>query len=175
MDNNRGKSDAHTSSKDNKTVEVLKIGMSQLEDVIIKTPVIETVVFVNKEKVQLSLVQDVAVSDDVDCPVVIDEGVILVQIFIFSSFIKCIIIPTVSTFFPQIIFYFIHFTFLLIKIVYTIFYTVLFIKMYYSTVGPYGTNFYPKITFCFIHLPFCTLFFLLKCVTILIALTARFF
>jgi hypothetical protein len=73
MDNNRGKSDAHTSSKDNKIVEVLKIGMSQLEDVIIKTPVIETVVFVNKEKVQLPLVQDIAVSDDVDCPVVIEE------------------------------------------------------------------------------------------------------
>jgi hypothetical protein len=49
MDNNRDKSDAHTSSKDNTIVEGLKIGMSQLEDV-------------NKEKVQLPLVQDVVVS-----------------------------------------------------------------------------------------------------------------
>jgi hypothetical protein len=55
MDNNRGKSDAHKSSKDNTIVEVLKIGMSQPKDVI-KIPVIETVVFVNKEKVQLPLV-----------------------------------------------------------------------------------------------------------------------
>jgi hypothetical protein len=84
MDNNRGKSDAHTSSKDNTIVEVLKIGMSQLEDVIIKTPVIETVVFVNKEKVQLPLVQDVVVSDDVDCPVVIE---VVLFLFNFSFFL----------------------------------------------------------------------------------------
>jgi hypothetical protein len=136
MDNNRGKSDAHTSSKDNTMVEVLKIGMSQLKYVIIKTPVIETVVFVNKEKVRLPLVQDVVVSYDVDCPVVIEVVLFLFKFSFFSSFIKCIIIPTVGKFFPQIIFYFIHFTFLLIKIIYTILYTVLFIKMYHIYCWP---------------------------------------
>jgi hypothetical protein len=67
------RSDAHTSSEDIIIVEVLYIGMTLPEAVVIKTPEIDTVELVNKEIVKLPLVQDVVVSDDVECPVVVEE------------------------------------------------------------------------------------------------------
>jgi hypothetical protein len=73
QNNSFSRSDAHTSSEDIIIVEVLHIGMTQPEAVVIKTPKIDTVELVNKEIAQLPLVQDVVVSDDVECPVVVEE------------------------------------------------------------------------------------------------------
>jgi hypothetical protein len=65
--------DAHTSSKDIGILEVLQFGMTQPEAVVIKTPEIDILELVNKEIVQLPLVQDVVVSDDMECRLVIEE------------------------------------------------------------------------------------------------------
>jgi len=56
QNNSCSRSDAHTSSEDIIIVEVLQIGMTQSEAVVIKTPEIDTVELVNKEIVQLPLV-----------------------------------------------------------------------------------------------------------------------
>jgi hypothetical protein len=77
MENNSGRSDAHTyTSSENIIAEIFQIGMSQPEE-IIETSDIETVELVDTENIQLPLDQDAVVSDDVDCPVMIEEVIFL--------------------------------------------------------------------------------------------------
>jgi hypothetical protein len=88
QNNSCSRSDAHTSSEDIIIVEVLQIGMTQPEAVVIKTPEIDTVELVNKETVQLPLVQDVVVSDDVECSVMIEELCEEVRVLAFRVYVE---------------------------------------------------------------------------------------
>jgi hypothetical protein len=69
MENNSGRSDARTyTSSENTIVEIFQIGTSQPEEVI-ETPDIDTVELVDTE-----------ISDDTDCPVVIEEVIVLADL-----------------------------------------------------------------------------------------------